>query len=80
VRRIRNKVARSERGSAEGRRADWREMGVSILGMGSVDAVTCWEETLDVGRDLGRGWNLDIGRVVEMRRQRRASPHNIVSE
>jgi len=62
VRRIRNKVARSERGSADGRRLLFRYTGVSVLGMGSLeaDADAEWEETLEVARALRRGWNRDI--------------------
>lgn len=60
VRRMRNRVARSERGSAEERRG-WKE----ALRGESVDvfvfAEAEGEVMLEVARDLGRGWRRDIG-------------------
>lgn len=60
VRRIKKEVARSDRGSAEGRRVFVRYTGVTTLGTVSLEAFAEWEEILDVARDLGRGWSLDI--------------------
>ena len=62
VRRIKNRVARSERGSAGGRRAFEREVGVSGLKRESFDPKGGRDDMFEVGVDLGRGcsWSRDM--------------------
>jgi hypothetical protein len=57
VRRIRNRVARSEMGSADGERVFKREEGVSGLRRGSLDTKEGRDDRFEVAVDLGRGCN-----------------------
>lgn len=61
VRRIRNRVARSDSGSDEGGRVLRRVIGVAGRDWGSllVADADC-EDTFEVAKDLERGWNRDI--------------------
>lgn len=60
VRRIKNRVARSDSGSDDGGRILRRVIGVSGRDIGSLVADTDCEDRFDVARDLERGCSRDI--------------------
>lgn len=68
MRRIKNRVARSETGSADGRRVFDRELRVSGLRRGSFESKGGREEMFEIGTAFGRGcnWSRDISRRLSL--------------
>lgn len=73
MRRIKNRVDCSETGSADGRRAFERALGVSERKRGSFDSKGDRVEMFEIGVDLGRdcSWSRDILRFAPIGRARR---------